>query len=301
MFTSSEQMLQYPPRPLVMEKRWKSNAERAPNCPRCASSNTKFCYYNNYSLSQPRYFCKGCRRYWTKGGSLRNVPVGGGCRRNRRGKSAKVQPTTDHISVITSSCNMPGPGEPHPNDPTGSFFSPDGHSSTAQPGQTDGSDIDLAVVFAKFLNQNSGLDTQLVSPELPNEANASLDIPNSTVNSDFVQENIMIEYQTPSDLIGEAELLEGFPQEFVREKQEGEENREFMENDPNSFGLRTLLNDQVVQEALWSDDASTALQNFTWQPMAQFQDNLQGFSTINPVSDNWSSFDMSGFDVFLRP
>ncbi|CAI9118037.1 OLC1v1019540C1 [Oldenlandia corymbosa var. corymbosa] len=41
-----------------------------PNCPRCASSNTKFCYYNNYSLSQPRYFCKGCRRYWTKGGSF---------------------------------------------------------------------------------------------------------------------------------------------------------------------------------------------------------------------------------------
>lgn len=24
-------------------------------CPRCDSENTKFCYYNNYSLSQPRY------------------------------------------------------------------------------------------------------------------------------------------------------------------------------------------------------------------------------------------------------
>jgi hypothetical protein len=34
-------------------------------CPRCDSPNTKFCYYNNYSLSQPRHFCKTCRRYWT--------------------------------------------------------------------------------------------------------------------------------------------------------------------------------------------------------------------------------------------
>ncbi|KAI4384857.1 hypothetical protein MLD38_002956 [Melastoma candidum] len=54
------------------------------NCPRCSSPNTKFCYYNNYSLSQPRYFCKSCRRYWTEGGTLRNVPVGGGSRKNKR-------------------------------------------------------------------------------------------------------------------------------------------------------------------------------------------------------------------------
>ncbi|XP_022954649.1 dof zinc finger protein DOF2.1-like [Cucurbita moschata] len=55
-------------------------------CPRCESLNTKFCYYNNYSLSQPRYFCKSCRRYWTKGGTLRNVPIGGGCRKAKRQK-----------------------------------------------------------------------------------------------------------------------------------------------------------------------------------------------------------------------
>ncbi|KAK4756757.1 hypothetical protein SAY87_006884 [Trapa incisa] len=55
-------------------------------CPRCESTNTKFCYFNNYSLSQPRHFCKTCRRYWTCGGALRNVPVGGGCRRNKRSK-----------------------------------------------------------------------------------------------------------------------------------------------------------------------------------------------------------------------
>ncbi|THU58054.1 hypothetical protein C4D60_Mb03t10110 [Musa balbisiana] len=57
-------------------------------CPRCESTNTKFCYYNNYNLSQPRHFCRSCRRYWTKGGVLRNVPVGGGCRKSKRPSSS---------------------------------------------------------------------------------------------------------------------------------------------------------------------------------------------------------------------
>ncbi|KAK9727257.1 hypothetical protein RND81_05G268900 [Saponaria officinalis] len=58
-------------------------------CPRCQSTNTKFCYYNNYNLTQPRHLCKACRRYWTHGGALRNVPVGGGCRKNKRSSSTK--------------------------------------------------------------------------------------------------------------------------------------------------------------------------------------------------------------------
>ncbi|KAI4322221.1 hypothetical protein L6164_021932 [Bauhinia variegata] len=69
--------------------------EQALKCPRCDSTNTKFCYYNNYSLSQPRYFCKSCRRYWTKGGTLRNVPVGGGCRKNKRSSSATSKRAPD--------------------------------------------------------------------------------------------------------------------------------------------------------------------------------------------------------------
>ncbi|KAK8551529.1 hypothetical protein V6N13_119987 [Hibiscus sabdariffa] len=64
--------------------------QQALKCPRCDSSNTKFCYYNNYSLSQPRHFCKACKRYWTRGGTLRNVPVGGGCRKNKRVKRPAV-------------------------------------------------------------------------------------------------------------------------------------------------------------------------------------------------------------------
>ncbi|KAG0575719.1 hypothetical protein M758_5G027000 [Ceratodon purpureus] len=56
-------------------------------CPRCQSMNTKFCYYNNYSVTQPRHFCRNCQRYWTVGGTLRNVPVGGGSRKKTRTRS----------------------------------------------------------------------------------------------------------------------------------------------------------------------------------------------------------------------
>lgn len=83
--------------------------EQAQKCPRCDSTNTKFCYYNNYSLSQPRHFCKACRRYWTRGGNLRNVPVGGGCRRNKKNKnnSSKSSSAAAAPSPTTTTSNSP--------------------------------------------------------------------------------------------------------------------------------------------------------------------------------------------------
>ncbi|KAM0941271.1 putative transcription factor C2C2-Dof family [Dioscorea sansibarensis] len=84
------------------EKKPRPQQEQALKCPRCDSINTKFCYYNNYSLSQPRYFCKGCRRYWTHGGSLRNVPVGGGCRKNKRSNSSSSLSLSSSSSSSTS-------------------------------------------------------------------------------------------------------------------------------------------------------------------------------------------------------
>ncbi|KAL5730439.1 hypothetical protein ACHQM5_003260 [Ranunculus cassubicifolius] len=74
--------------------------QQALNCPRCNSANTKFCYYNNYSLSQPRHFCKACKRYWTRGGTLRSVPVGGGCRKN---KKLTKRPNSDYHLISTLS------------------------------------------------------------------------------------------------------------------------------------------------------------------------------------------------------
>jgi len=65
-------------------------SERAPPkpskpvaCPRCHSLETKFCYFNNYNVNQPRHFCKNCRRYWTAGGTMRNIPVGAGRRKSK--------------------------------------------------------------------------------------------------------------------------------------------------------------------------------------------------------------------------
>ncbi|KAJ8543982.1 hypothetical protein K7X08_025600 [Anisodus acutangulus] len=83
--------------------------EQALNCPRCDSPNTKFCYYNNYSLSQPRHFCKTCRRYWTKGGALRNVPIGGGCRKNKKIKtSSSSRFSGDSKDTISGSSDIGG-------------------------------------------------------------------------------------------------------------------------------------------------------------------------------------------------
>ncbi|XAR64756.1 hypothetical protein NMG60_11008569 [Bertholletia excelsa] len=129
---------------------WKPNVEISPNCPRCGSCNTKFCYYNNYSLTQPRYFCKGCRRYWTKGGSLRNVPVGGGCRKSRRGKSIRI--SNEHHRG--PSRNFQG----HGGDPAAG-------SSAVTSGGSPG--IDLAQVYANFLNPTRESETRIHVPEMP--------------------------------------------------------------------------------------------------------------------------------------
>ena len=75
--------------------------DEALKCPRCDSTNTKFCYYNNYNKSQPRHFCKVCKRHWTKGGTLRNVPVGGG-RKNKRLKASNLDPKAASKTVTTT-------------------------------------------------------------------------------------------------------------------------------------------------------------------------------------------------------
>ncbi|KAG4401044.1 hypothetical protein AAZX31_07G178600 [Glycine max] len=105
------------PKPNLMRKQQQQQQQQQqqtqPNseslkCPRCDSTNTKFCYYNNYNKSQPRHFCRACKRHWTKGGTLRNVPVGGG-RKNKRVKKS-ITPittsstTTTPITTATSTC-----------------------------------------------------------------------------------------------------------------------------------------------------------------------------------------------------
>ncbi|MCO5547163.1 hypothetical protein L7F22_000606 [Adiantum nelumboides] len=71
-------------------------------CPRCNSSDTKFCYFNNYNVNQPRHFCKHCQRYWTAGGTLRNVPVGAGKRKNKH----LLRKEAFFMSPVCASSNM---------------------------------------------------------------------------------------------------------------------------------------------------------------------------------------------------
>ncbi|XP_045799795.1 dof zinc finger protein DOF2.1-like [Trifolium pratense] len=118
------------------ERKPKPQPEHALNCPRCNSTNTKFCYYNNYSLTQPRYFCKSCRRYWTKGGTLRNVPVGGGCRKNKRSSSSSSSKRVqDQNQTFTPNLN------PFNNLPLSSYD----HNSN-----------DFALAFARLQKQSCG-------------------------------------------------------------------------------------------------------------------------------------------------
>ncbi|CAH8296751.1 unnamed protein product [Eruca vesicaria subsp. sativa] len=118
--------------------------ELALRCPRCDSTNTKFCYYNNYSLSQPRYFCKSCKRYWTKGGTLRNIPVGGGCRKNKRSTSSATR------SLRTT---------PEPASHDGKAFSA---ASFGVFGNNE--HIDLSLAFALLNKQPPGSSSQLGFP-----------------------------------------------------------------------------------------------------------------------------------------
>ncbi|GMJ05661.1 cycling DOF factor 1 [Hibiscus trionum] len=71
-------------------------------CPRCNSNQTKFCYYNNYNVNQPRHFCKNCQRYWTAGGAMRNVPIGAGRRKTKTSSSAAAAALHYHHHVMIS-------------------------------------------------------------------------------------------------------------------------------------------------------------------------------------------------------
>lgn len=236
-----------PPPPFTshLERKWKPHLETAPNCPRCASANTKFCYYNNYSLTQPRYFCKSCRRYWTKGGSLRNIPVGGGCRKSRRAKSSIR--SSSAVSRSTTSDN--------------STQITDSSSNT-------GSDIDLAAVFARFLN----------TPPTPSTTDQPHTLTTSSPESVDPAENSEIFFEGLSDLLLEEENQD--------QKQGISEN---YENFP--FELQTEL--LGVEDELWP---SQQIQQF--QELDNFSCNynanhLRVSDQLCHVGDNWSSFDFA--------
>ncbi|RZS22330.1 hypothetical protein BHM03_00055088 [Ensete ventricosum] len=158
-------------RPQVTERRTRPQKEQALHCPRCNSTNTKFCYYNNYSLTQPRYFCKTCRRYWTEGGSLRNVPVGGGSRKNRRPSLSSAAATT---ATTSSTATATSPMVSNPKKLQTDLILPPVSLSTSQKFH-DGQDLNLAFPHHGLpgFNDFPGLESNTVNSNSSGAGNSS--------------------------------------------------------------------------------------------------------------------------------
>ncbi|KAL6496985.1 hypothetical protein OROGR_028914 [Orobanche gracilis] len=132
-------------------------------CPRCDSPNTKFCYYNNYNLSQPRHFCKGCRRYWTKGGTLRNIPVGGGSRKNAKrssstSSSSSASAGTASPAAAKRSASAPAPA-PLSDNMNGDSKGSEGEVPDKMPPRTD----NFEGQFGNFLEAGGSFSSLLGS------------------------------------------------------------------------------------------------------------------------------------------
>ncbi|KAL9234211.1 hypothetical protein vseg_009106 [Gypsophila vaccaria] len=255
---SSDRVFQSPPvlPSTTVDRRWRANIDPAPNCPRCSSSNTKFCYYNNYSLSQPRFFCKGCKRYWTRGGSLRNVPVGGGCRKSRRSRSARAASTSLNTSPNSSS----------------------DASQESVPG------IDMAAVFARFLN--------------PDQGNVNVASPSSDVSHDSMTstswglENGFESQIFVDDILGHESLAPDHNQ-----LRENEASQGFITPDFVSF-------DDLMEDVFGTDDSNNS--GFTWDQEFDSEllpavDQFNASTDLVSTDDNWSCFDSTEFEIFSRP
>ncbi|XP_061963792.1 dof zinc finger protein DOF3.5-like [Populus nigra] len=287
-----------------METGWKGNSEISPSCPRCGSSNTKFCYYNNYSLTQPRYFCKGCRRYWTKGGSLRNVPVGGGCRKNRRGKSLRLS-SNDHSKSIGCG-GLPNNSIRHPHSHKGNSSI----ESSSSPMIPDGSHIDLALVYAKFLNPQQDSKSGCEVPEFTSEFDPSLiftNISNTNLepSSRLSEENGLAGCLTVSDFSTKAPLSDNdhlmyyYSLDSAHKHQDHQDRtKQCTSNDTSSFNLPVLPGqDTSSQEILWSNSHLMGNHN-----LEMSQQPVLGPETQDPnlLFGNWSPFDLSSDDTFSR-
>ncbi|KAI4304374.1 hypothetical protein MLD38_039895 [Melastoma candidum] len=146
-------------------------------CPRCNSMSTKFCYYNNYSLSQPRHFCKDCRRYWTHGGHCRNIPAGGNHSKKSCSKATSTSeaPSADVSSLSTTSAET----SLQSNAYLGPGVNPS--RSLSMPPQPAG---------GYMLPSYSSFDDGLLSPVIGNPP--PLDYQQDTFNSQLVSNNNLL-------------------------------------------------------------------------------------------------------------
>ncbi|KAL3631170.1 hypothetical protein CASFOL_024154 [Castilleja foliolosa] len=141
------------------EKNTLKKPEKLLPCPRCKSNDTKFCYYNNYNVKQPRHFCKKCQRYWTSGGTMRNVPVGSGRRKNKNVPS----PNYHHLMVL-------GTLQEARPEPTNGFLIFDPNGSCENTGRAFGTSR-FPFSFSPW------------GPPLPNPKTLRIDDPNEAAKS----------------------------------------------------------------------------------------------------------------------
>lgn len=137
-------------------------------------------------------------------------------------------------------------------------------------GGPNGSGIDMAEVFAKYLN------------------------PNSSNGSDFTGTSDQVIEESDPFVLG---ISHGFSGSDP--SREEDQIQEFSGENPICFDM---VSDELDQELLWSEAATTTFPNFEWQPTVEMQE-LGSFSTVddqskisaNIIGDNWSMFDLSAY------
>ncbi|GFY96512.1 Dof-type zinc finger DNA-binding family protein [Actinidia rufa] len=202
-----------------------------------------------------------------KAGPSETCPSAAAVEKNRRASAFRrsENETQSTFTSINSSPNLGGPGVPYP---------------TGQTSGSGGSDIDLAEVFAKYLNENSSTsNADPVGSELGNGSDPFSDLQDSS--------NQETQFETD-------QLLAGLPQEG--------QIQEFAVQAPNYFGLQTMVSDVLDQDLAWSD--GTTLPNFGWPSTAEIHE-FGSFSVDDPskgstnvIIDNWSLLDVSAYEIF---
>ncbi|XP_057981513.1 cyclic dof factor 3-like [Malania oleifera] len=159
-------------------------------CPRCNSLDTKFCYFNNYNVNQPRHFCKNCQRYWTAGGTMRNVPVGAGRRKNKHASSLLRQcdkiPLTQ-VGMLDSACHQVSPASSRPAKVTGEVLK-------------FGRETPLCESMAAVLNLKDQKGVQIGSVALA-ENGGELSSSSSTMTSNTLLDNELPEKEMEKDVL----------------------------------------------------------------------------------------------------
>ncbi|MBA0578398.1 hypothetical protein Gorai_020681, partial [Gossypium raimondii] len=171
----------------------------------------------------PRHFCKSCRRYWTKGGILRNVPVGGGCRKAKRTKTKASSETT---AVAASA--LPPPEQQH-----GDQRKANSHSSSESSSLT-------------------ATNSNVAVPNQNNYSSAAGTAEAVTSHSNLINVSEPKFYGNPNNLGLEPGLLEQgsdcgiFPEIGSFTSLITSSNNETM-----SFGFDKVLNGQALEQGQW--------------------------------------------------